>query len=140
MEKSSYTGSCLCGELRYELRGRFKYLCNCHCRSCQRASGAPYVAWGTVDLCDFCVHQGQLKVVVSSPGVQRGFCGNCGSCISYTHDSRAGDIDITLATLDQPDRVAPQAHIWLQDQLPWVAIGDELPRFQARVTADDQAG
>ena len=50
MDKSNYTGSCLCGELRYEVSGRFKYLCNCYCRSCQLASGAPYVAWGTACL------------------------------------------------------------------------------------------
>jgi hypothetical protein len=140
MDKSSYTGTCLCGELRYEVCGRFKYLCNCYCRSCQRASGAPYVAWGTADLDDFRVQRGQLRMVASSPGVERGFCGNCGSCISYAHKSRAGDIDITLATLDQPDQVVPQAHIWLQDKLPWVAIGDELPRYQTRVTENDQAG
>ena len=140
MDTSSYTGACLCGELRYEVRGRFKYLCNYHCRSCQRASGAPYVDWRTVDLGDFHVQCGQLRMVASSPGVERGFCGVCGSCISYAHKSRAADIDITLATLDQPERVAPQAHIWLQDKLPWVAICDELPRYQTRATADDQTG
>lgn len=137
MAELQYDGGCLCGDIRYRIKGVVKYRCNCHCQSCRRASGAPYVAWGTIDLDDLEFTSGELAFVQSSPGVERGFCGSCGASVTFTQTRRPGEIDFTLATLDDPGRLAPQAHIWLRDKLPWVQIGDDLPRYQGLVNTDD---
>jgi hypothetical protein len=71
-----------------------------------------------------------LTLHASSPKVSRGFCATCGTSITYAHDARPGEIDVTIATLDDPEHVAPTRHIWLIDKLPWVEINDALPKFE----------
>ena len=61
----------------------------------------------------------------------RGFCNSCGTSITYAHDARPDEIDVTLVTLDAGATLRPERHIWVQDKLPWMDIRDELPRFAA---------
>jgi hypothetical protein len=105
-------------------------LCFCHCTSCRRAAGAVMVAWGTFNASDFSVTSGELTEVVTSPGVTRGHCAACGTSLTYRNEERPGEIDVTLATLDEPMALEPKAHIWVRDKLPWVRISDELPQYQ----------
>lgn len=70
----------------------------------------------------------------SSPGVTRGICSNCGSSISYENTKRPGDIDIAINCLDDPAAPTLRAHIWTEDQQPWLKIGDDLPVYKKTVT------
>jgi hypothetical protein len=65
----------------------------------------------------------------SSPKVRRGFCARCGSCLTYSHEARPAEIDVTLASLDEAAQLAPRMHVWVADKLPWVRIEDGLPQF-----------
>ena len=130
MERSVIVGSCLCKKVRYRLTGKLRNLCYCHCDSCRRAAGAPFVAWGTIASQGFEVTHGELATINSSKDVERGFCGNCGATITYAHKLRRGEIDVTLVSLDDPSEIEPAAHIWVQDKLAWVQIADELPQYQ----------
>ncbi len=127
----SYLGGCLCGGVRYRVAGVARNLCFCHCASCRRATGAPMVPWGTFARELFRVTRGSLREYRSSPAVMRGFCATCGTSLTYRHDDRAAEIDVTLATLDDPTLLAPQMHLWVGDKLPWVAIADGRPQFTA---------
>lgn len=127
MSTTIYSGSCLCGHVRISVRGPLRELAYCHCQSCRRASGAPVVAWGTVDREHFALVEGSLETVQSSPNVQRGFCGDCGSSMTYARADLANEIDIALAVLDDPP--APERHIWVSDGLAWLSIDDGLPQF-----------
>jgi hypothetical protein len=40
-----------------------------------------------------------------------------------------------VASLDEPGRISPLAHIWLEDKAPWLVIGDELPQFLRKATS-----
>jgi hypothetical protein len=124
-----YVGGCLCGAVRYEARGAPDKPCYCHCNSCRRAAGAPLVPWATFARSVFRVTHGALSQYRSSPPVTRGFCAACGSSLTYAHASRPEEIDVTLATLDEPALVAPAVHVWVADKLPWVTIGDGLPQY-----------
>ena len=135
MNETIYRGHCYCGSLRYRVRGEAMSLAYCHCESCRRASAAPVVAWGTFAADGFEIVAGRCRIYASSPDVRRGFCERCGSQISYAHAKSPETIDITLATLDDPAALAPERHVWVEDQLPWLTIGDELPRFR-RLTVD----
>ena len=126
---SIYAGHCLCGSVKYEVTGPEKYACFCHCESCQRAAGAVYVPWATFEKGGFAITAGEMAEHHSSPGVTRGYCQECGTSLTYEHENRAGDIDVTLASFDDPSQFAPTAHIWVEDKLPWVEIGDDLPQF-----------
>jgi hypothetical protein len=71
----------------------------------------------------------------SSAGVTRGHCGKCGTHICYQHAGRTGQLDITLATLDDPEAFTPTVHIWVADKLSWVQISDGLPQYQETVSS-----
>jgi hypothetical protein len=124
-----YSGGCLCGAVRYEVGGPAGTLCYCHCHSCRRAAGAPFVAWGTFSRAAWRVTRGQLHQYRSSAAVLRGFCAACGGALTYCHAERSAEIDVTLASLDQPAALVPQMHVWVADKLPWIGIDDDLPRF-----------
>lgn len=131
MNEQRYSGGCLCGRVRFEVSGPGIDLCYCYCSSCRRAAGAPLVAWGTFARIGFRVTRGALTEFRSSPKVWRGFCAACGGALTYRHESRADEIDVTLASLDEAARLAPQMHVWVGDKLPWVTISDSLPQFAA---------
>lgn len=133
MAQVLYSGGCLCGAVRYEVPGPARNPCWCHCTSCRRAAGAPAVPWATFEHARFRVSRGTLQEFASSPPVRRGFCNRCGTSLTFRHERRPADIDVTLATLDAAADLAPAMHIWVQDKLPWVAIADDLPVYPAGV-------
>lgn len=122
-------GACRCGYVRYEVEDNLTNRCFCHCESCRRSSGAPFVAWGTSKVDDFQVLTGEMALHASSPKVQRGFCTHCGTSLTYANVGGPSTLDVALATLDQPQLIPPEFHIWLADKLEWVTLGDDLPKF-----------
>jgi hypothetical protein len=121
-------GGCLCGDVRYRVRGHGRHQSYCHCRSCRLAAGASPVAWATFDDADFEVTQGALSMFTSSPVVHRGFCGRCGTSITYAHEGRVGELDVTIATLDDPSAIVPERHLWMSDRPAWPEPADGLER------------
>ena len=124
-----YEGGCLCGGVRYRVSGAARNLCYCHCRSCRLAAGAHCVAWATFDAERFELLRGEQSRVRSSERVLRTFCGRCGTAIGYLNDARPRELDVALATLDEPGELAPACHIWVSHKLPWVRLTDGLPQF-----------
>jgi hypothetical protein len=122
-------GGCFCGAIRFRLTRPVRQACHCHCESCRRASGAPFVTWCTVERTEFVVAKGRIHEHASSPRVTRGFCGDCGTTLTYIHDARPTEIDVTVAALDAPERIVPTRHIFTSDKLPWIAIDDGLPQY-----------
>jgi hypothetical protein len=115
MNVAKHIGGCLCGSVRYAATGEVKDLCVCHCASCRRATGGLMVPWGTVSPERFAVTRGQLTEFRSSSEVVRGFCASCGTTLTYRHAQRPGEIDFALTTLDDPNQLVPEVHIWTQD-------------------------
>lgn len=128
-------GCCFCGELRFELATDPTFACHCHCASCQKSAGAGFVTWVTFPAEAFALTSGTLVEHHSSAGVTRGHCAACGTSITYLHQDRTADIDVTAACLDDATIVVPKAHIWLEDKEPWIEINDELPKYKQRVTS-----
>ena len=133
MGETCYLGGCLCGGVRYQVSGQVSSPCFCHCASCRRATGAPMVPWGTFARAGFLITRGALTAYRSSPGVTRGFCAACGTSLTFHNEARAAEIDVTLATLDDPTLIAPQMHLWVGDKLPWVSINDGRPQHRAGI-------
>jgi len=129
MSNQTYRGKCFCGSVHFEVSGPAANPCFCHCDSCRLSSGAPYVAWGTFPKDAFHVTDGELAIHKSSAPVERGFCSQCGSTISYFHDGRPDHIDITLVTLGESDELRPGCHIWVSNKDAAVVIGDDLPQY-----------
>lgn len=78
-----HTGSCLCGAVRYEIRGDIGPGFYCHCSRCRKAGGSAFASNAVVAADDFVVTAGAdaLKTFVADTGLHRSFCANCGSPI-----------------------------------------------------------
>ncbi len=122
------TGGCLCGAVRYEVTGPLQDASYCHCRMCQKASGAPVVAGTWVALENFSYSKGEPVAYQSSPKAIRFFCGTCGSQLTARTAEAPVQMEINLATLDNPEVIKPEYHIWTSSQLSWLEIVDDLPR------------
>jgi hypothetical protein len=70
----------------------------------------------------------QPKLYSSSPEAKRGFCGTCGTQISFTASFLPGLIDIAVGSLDNPEAVKPTLHYWYSKHLSWADFADTLPR------------
>ena len=130
MENNLHTGGCLCGQVRYRVEGVPVDAGYCHCRICQRASGAQVVAWVTFPIDCFRLTEGELASYESSDVAVRHFCARCGTQITFRKLENPTLVDITLATLDDPSVLPPHYHIWTISQIPWLQIADDLPRHE----------
>jgi catechol 2,3-dioxygenase-like lactoylglutathione lyase family enzyme len=119
MSAAAFEGGCLCGAVRYRATGPARFATLCHCTSCRRAAGAPAVAWVSFAAEAFAFTRGAPVRFRSSPPVVRAFCGGCGTPLTYEHAAFAGLVDVTTASLDEPERCAPRDHTWTSERLPW---------------------
>ena len=123
-------GGCACGAVRYRLAGDPFDAGWCHCRTCQLWSGAPAMAFASVAAGDFAFVAGEesVKRFDSSSFGRRLFCGDCGTPLLMQVDHQPDTVDFTLATLDEPDAVAPGFHIFDASRIAWFETADDLPR------------
>jgi hypothetical protein len=106
---------------------------------CQRAAGAPVVAWGTWPAERFAWAQGEPKHFASSAKGERTFCPSCGTPLTWVDPGNPRTVDVTLASLDDPAAFPPGGHAWMMSRVPWLEIGDELPRY-AGTKAESESG
>jgi hypothetical protein len=122
MKKSPVIGRCYCGEARYSSTSQPFHQANCHCDNCRRAVGAQAVAWITVKLSDFRWDKGKPSRYQTETGAWRTFCPRCGTSLSYEHDERPNEIDITTASLVHPADFAPTKDVFPEEKLPWTNL------------------
>lgn len=125
-------GGCLCGAIRYRITPPPLDAAYCHCRMCQKASGAAAVAWVSVVPEQFAYVAGTPAVYRSSEWASREFCGACGSPLVFRYSDPARPLDVTVASLDTPDAVTPEYHIWTASRIGWFETTDPLPRYPER--------
>lgn len=128
-------GGCYCGAVRYEAAGKPFNETSCHCSICRRTSGAPFVAWFSVRRADFRLVAGTPVGFDSTPKARRTFCGRCGTPLTFQGTETPGEIDITTASLDDPNAVPPKDHTRTSSRLSWVRLADGLPEHrEARIS------
>lgn len=114
------TGGCQCGAVRFEARGTPKFVANCHCTDCRKATGAAFSTW--VGWADGQVSWSGLERArhQSSRGVLRGFCSACGTPLTYQGENWAGETHIVIGAFDTPDAFTPAGDVFEADALSWV--------------------
>jgi len=126
------TGGCLCGAVRFRLKSAPFDAGWCHCRTCQLNSGAPAMVFASVAEGDWVAENGAeiIRSVASSPFGRRSFCGSCGTPLFVKVVHQPETIDFSVATLDEPDAVAPGFHIFWGSRVAWFDPGDDLRRHE----------
>jgi hypothetical protein len=126
------TGGCLCGKVRYEIAGQAIDSINCHCRTCQKAVGAAYLAFMLVPSSALTI-TGDYKefptLAASGHTVYRGFCAECGTSLFGRNSYFTHVRPVAAATLDEPSIFKPQKNIWVADAQSWDIMNPDLPSY-----------
>lgn len=127
-----YTGGCLCGSVRFEIRGAVRTIVYCHCSQCRKAQGSAFATNGIVNADEFEIVAGidALTAYESTPGQIKYFCATCGSPIMSTNMSRPTQVRVRLGTIESAIVERPGAHIFVSSKAEWDAITDELPQYE----------
>ncbi len=114
-------GGCLCGAVRYEVRGPLREILVCHCVECRHWAGRAWAATGA-RLEDFVV-EGDVtwrRSPNSEWSADRGNCARCGSCLFWRAEN-GQNMAIGAGTLDEPSGFRIAAHIWVEQGADWDA-------------------
>ena len=122
------SGGCYCGYIRYEADGEPFHETICHCSVCRKVAGAPMVAWFTVGYPSF-RFTAELPHRYFTLKGWRTCCPRCGTQLTFQADDHQDEIDVTVASLDDPDRIAPKAHTWWASRLAWIPTPDGLKTY-----------
>ena len=140
---SKTTGHCLCGETQYSYEGERTWSCYCHCDSCKRNCAAPLVAFIGVLLDGFSwhlkSHRDEPKYYVSSQGIKRFFCDNCGTPMAFQAEHYEGEIHLYATTLENPSDFEPHFHVHYKEKFHWLDLADDLPRHDKSAPDDEEA-
>ncbi len=120
------TGSCLCGAIRFRVDMPVKELRACHCRNCQKASGAGGSVNAVVPSTAFRITQGTPKRYSARADsgrlLHRYFCGDCGSPIYSQRDTTPETVVVRAGAFDNAADMKIAAHIWTKSMRPWSYI------------------
>lgn len=117
------TGGCQCGKVRYTAQGEPVNVRVCHCRTCQRITGSAFFARalfpaGAVEVV------GETSGYATSPDLVRHFCPTCGSTVFA---ARPDGVALALGTLDEPDALEPEVHVFASRRMRWLPPDDDRP-------------
>lgn len=129
--KTPFTGSCMCGAIRYKCSAEPLFMGNCHCRDCQQATGTAFAAAILVPG-DAVTITGDVKYYDAMGGsgqiLSRGFCPNCGSRL-FGKPSMPDFLGIMAGSLDDPSEFSPTFDFHTASAQPWDYMNPALPKF-----------
>ena len=129
---TSLKGGCICGAVRYQCNAEPVMQVICHCRQCQRSSGAannPIMIVPKVALTISGTPRYREYKADSGNTARDGYCTQCGGHVLGATSGMADIMAIRVASLDDPSGFKPQMHVFVESAQAWERIGDELPKF-----------
>lgn len=131
----THEGGCLCGRIRYRVRGPLRDVTTCHCGECRRMHGgaAPYTA-AEDDRLDVLADDGLtwFDSPASTTRARRAFCAHCGSSLFWKAPDRSYTA-ITAGSVDDPSGLRSVGHIWWDARADW-EVPDGLPTHGSGTT------
>ncbi|PHS69492.1 MAG: aldehyde-activating protein [Methylophaga sp.] len=132
MEHSKISGSCLCGEIRYQFVGPIKVFQYCHCSRCQKVTGSAHASNIIVDPEQFQWLSGEVFLgrfeLPDTKHFASSFCKQCGSSMPWlTKSGRA--LIVPAGTLDKDPQQKPVHNIFYADKAPWYNDVNALPKY-----------
>ena len=132
MSEDSFAGGCTCREVRYRMKAKPLFVHCCHCRWCQRETGSAFVINAVVEAENVVLLAGEPDVVLtpseSGKGQKISRCPRCRVAL-WSNYAGAGDLVrfVRVGTLDDPDRLPPDIHIFAMSKQPWVVLPQGVP-------------
>jgi hypothetical protein len=119
-------GSCLCGQVRYEARPDHRKGYYCHCRMCQLAFGNTRAALINLRKDEVTWLAAQPSYFESSKFAKRGFCGRCGTPLTFEYHT-SERMDLSVGTFDDPSVITPVSHFAIETRVANWHCDDGLP-------------
>lgn len=125
-------GGCDCGAVRYRMTDAPMFVHCCHCRWCQRESGSAFALNAIIEAERVVLLKGAPEIIdtpsCSGDGQKFHRCPECKIAV-WSNYAGAGDklVFVRVGTLDDPDRLPPDIHIFTSSKQPWVILGPEIP-------------
>jgi hypothetical protein len=132
---TNLTGGCQCGAVRYRVSGPLKRASICHCRMCQKAFGSFFAPLVGTKLSGFALTRGALGLFKSSDLVERGFCRDCGTPLTF-RDLDGDWIEVSIGSLDDPAAIPPVVQVGVESRLPWFSDLARLPSEETGANED----
>jgi hypothetical protein len=130
---AKFSGSCLCGAVRYESDADAMVAGHCHCIDCRKSGGTGHCSHLGLPEAGFNV-TGELRFfdapADSGNIVSRGFCPTCGSPIYSTNSAMKGALFVRASSLDDPELFNPQVIVFTKRAPSWDTIPGSLPSFE----------
>ena len=130
--ENKYEGGCSCGKVRYRLNNNPMIVHACHCRQCQRVTGSAFVLNALIEKDQVELLTGETaNVRFPNTSHTAFFCPDCATYVWSEYKGRFGDCwFIRVGSLDEPSRLPPDVHIFLESKQPWFSLPKEAPQFE----------
>src|SRR5262245_32480636 len=129
-----FDGGCTCRDVRYRMASAPLIVHCCHCRWCQRETGASFALNAVIEAARVERLSGEIDVVhtpsQSGKGQKIHRCATCRVAV-WSNYAAAGDafVFVRAGTLDEPDRLAPDVHIYTSSKQPWITLPADARAF-----------
>ncbi|MBR2814062.1 MAG: GFA family protein [Reyranella sp.] len=132
LSTDTFEGGCTCRHVRYRLTSRPMFVHCCHCRWCQRETGSAFVLNAMIEADRVEPLSGEVDVVDTPSNSGRGQkISRCPKCHVAVWSNYAGAGPairfVRVGTLDEPDRLPPDIHIFTESKQPWVVLPSGVP-------------
>jgi hypothetical protein len=135
-------GGCTCRSVRYRMAGPPLIVHCCHCRWCQRETGTAFALNAMIEAERVTLLEGEIEIVLTPSESGKGQkISRCPRCRIAVWSNYAGSGDairfVRVGTLDDPDRLPPQVHIFTSSKQPWVVLPAHVPAVPEYYKAAD---
>jgi len=136
-----FEGGCACGAVRYRMESAPMFVHCCHCRDCQRQTGSAFVINALIETDRVILLSGQLEAVPVPTDSGRPHaiyrCPRCHTAVWSEYGGVSALRFVRVGTLDKPAALPPDVHIYTRSKLPWVALPQGVPAFEAYYNSRD---
>ncbi len=135
MNELRLEGGCTCGNIRYRMTTKPMFVHCCHCRWCQRETGASFALNAMIEADRVILLNGTPEVIDtpshSGEGQKIWRCSNCSIAV-WSNYTGAGNLVnfVRVGTLDNPDMLPPDIHIFTESKQPWVTLSSDIPTVE----------
>ncbi len=127
IESTAHDGGCTCRYVRYRMATAPMFVHCCHCRWCQRETGTAFALNALIEADRVRLLNGEVEAVNTPSNSGKGqLISRCPKCriALWSNYGGAGDLIrfVRVGTLDEPDRLPPDIHIFTASKQPWVVL------------------